>query len=77
MLKLGHSRLMALGDFKQTWRDDKTTCGVFSAKCQESPHLQVGEYVKRKICNCLGIVILGSGIYVNQRANPHYHQRFI
>jgi len=30
---------MALGDFKQTWRDDKTTCGVFSAKCQESPHL--------------------------------------
>jgi len=26
---------MALGDFKQTWRDDKTTCGVFSAKCQE------------------------------------------
>ena len=29
MLKFGHSRLMALGDFKRTWRDDKTTCGVF------------------------------------------------
>jgi len=29
MLKFGHSRLMALGDFTRTWRDDKTTCGVF------------------------------------------------
>jgi len=29
MLKFGHSRLMALGDFKRTWRNDKTTCGVF------------------------------------------------
>jgi hypothetical protein len=37
MLKFGHSRLMALGDFKRTWRDDKTTCGVF----------QVGKYVKQ------------------------------
>ncbi len=49
MLKFGHSRLMALGDFKRTWRDDKTTCGVFSAKCQESPHLQVGEYVNSEV----------------------------
>jgi len=29
MLKFGHSRHRALGDFKRTWRDDKTTCGVF------------------------------------------------
>ena len=29
MLKFGYSRLMALGDFKRTWRNDKTTCGVF------------------------------------------------
>ncbi|AFW94423.1 hypothetical protein ANA_C11656 [Anabaena sp. 90] len=29
MLKFGHSRHRALGDFKRTWRDDKTTCGGF------------------------------------------------
>ena len=29
MLKFGHSRHRALEDFKRTWRDDKTTCGVF------------------------------------------------
>ena len=30
MLKFGYSRLMALVDFKWTWREDKTTCGVLN-----------------------------------------------
>jgi hypothetical protein len=34
MIKFRYSRHRALGDFKRTWRDGKTTCGATSAKCQ-------------------------------------------
>jgi len=40
MLKFGHSRHRALGDFKRTWRDDKTTCGVFWRSVKESSLLE-------------------------------------
>jgi hypothetical protein len=34
MIEFRYSRHRALGDFKRTWRDGKTTCGATSAKCQ-------------------------------------------